>query len=576
MRVFEGIPVSPGVAIGPASILRTEDSLPPHRTVPPSQIDAEIQRYRAATAAAQGELGQTTEQADLPHAVRSIAASHRELLNDPTLLGAIEETIRNGRTTADWAVAVVFHKWIERFRALEDEFFRQRHVDLVDLRRRVLRRLYLPQAGEEPSEERPAILVARDLTPSAVAELKRKGILGLASEYGGATSHSAIVAKSLGIPAVFGLGHAVSEIDPGARVVLDGEQGILVVQPDAPTLNRYRELQGRLAQRTLVLRRISQLPAETLDGWPVTVLGNIEFPFEIVEAVANGADGIGLYRTEFLYAGRTSPPGEEAHLQAYREALGHLRGRPLTIRTFDFGADKFAAELGMPAEANPFLGCRSIRYSFARPDLFRTQLRAILRASAEGRIDLLLPMISSVTELRRACALLDQVKEELHAERIPFNPELRTGVMVEIPAAAVGADLLAREVDFFSIGTNDLTQYTLAVDRTNERVAALFRPGNPAILRLLQQIVREGERAKISVSMCGEMAAETSYALLLLGLGIRQFSVAPALVPQVKRVVRGVARRTAASIARQALLLSTPEDVDAYLADETSRLLGEP
>ncbi len=575
MRVYQGIPVSPGVAIGPASILRTEDSLPPRRTIPAAQIEAEIQRYRAATSAAQAELGHTTDQADLPHAVRSIAASHREFLNDPTLLGEIEETIRNGRTTAEWAVAVVFHKWIERFRALKDEFFRQRHVDLIDLRRRVLRRLYLPEPGEEPSEERPAILVTKDLTPSAVAELKRKGILGLASEYGGATSHSAIVAKSLGIPAVFGLGHAVSEIDPGARVVLDGEQGILVAHPDGATLHRYKELQGRLARRTRILHRISQLPAETPDGWPVTVMGNIEFPFEVVEAVSNGADGIGLYRTEFLYAGRTTPPAEEDHLEAYREALAHLRGRPLTIRTFDFGADKFAAELGMPAEANPFLGCRSIRYSFARPDLFRTQLRAILRASAEGRIDLLLPMISSVTELRRACALLDQVKQELHAERIPFNPELRTGVMMEIPAAAVGADLLAREVDFFSIGTNDLTQYTLAVDRTNERVAALFRPGNPAILRLLQQIVREGERHKISVSMCGEMAAETSYALLLLGLGIRQFSVAPALVPQVKRVARGVARRTAAAIAREALLLSTPEDVDAYLAEQTSRVLGE-
>ncbi|MGH7162793.1 MAG: phosphoenolpyruvate--protein phosphotransferase, partial [Planctomycetota bacterium] len=308
---------------------------------------------------------------------------------------------------------------------------------------------------------------------------------------------------------------------------------------------------------------------------PVGVMGNIEFPFEVDAAIRNGADGIGLYRTEFLYAQGRALPDEEAHLQAYREALERLQGRPLTIRTFDFGADKFADEMGLLGEPNPFLGCRSIRYGFARPELFRTQLRAILRASAEGRVSLLFPMISSVTELRRARTLLEEVMDELRRDRVPFDAELPVGVMVEIPSAAIGADLFAKEVDFFSVGTNDLTQYTLAVDRTNERVATLYRPSNPAILRMLRAIAQEGERRRIRVTLCGEMASERAYTLLLLGLGIRQFSVAPSAIPEVKRVVRAVARHVAARITKRALSFATPEEVDAFLADEARALVPD-
>jgi len=320
---------------------------------------------------------------------------------------------------------------------------------------------------------------------------------------------------------------------------------------------------------------MAELPAETPDGWPVGVSANIEFPFEVEQAVKNGADGIGLYRTEFLYAERQALPDEETHLAAYRQALDLLKGRPLTIRTFDFGADKFSEEVGLAGEPNPFLGCRSIRYSFARPELFQTQLRAIVRASAEGHVSLMFPMISSITELRRARTILAQVQEELRRERIPFDGRVRVGAMVEIPSSAIAADLLAQEVDFFSIGSNDLTQYTLAVDRTNDRVASLFRPSNPAILRLLRTVVQEAERRRIHVSMCGEMAAERPYTLLLLGLGIRHFSVAPAAVPEVKRVVRAVPLRRAAEITAHALTLATPEEVDAYLAEEADRLLPE-
>jgi phosphotransferase system enzyme I (PtsI) len=572
MRIFQGIPVSPGIASAPAFVLRTAESMPPRRAVPPSGVADELRRYRAALEAAREELGRVAKGTELSDAVSSIAASHREFLADPTLIREIETTIRNGPSPADWAVAVVFNRWVEIFRNLEDEFFRQRYVDLLDLQRRVLRHLLAAEEVERPTPDRPAVLIAQDLTPSETAELDRRSFLGFATEHGGATSHTAIIAKSLGIPAVCGLGPGADAIAPGTNVILDGEQGKLIVEPDAPTRRRYKELRQRLERRLKALRRMAELPAETPDGWPVGVYGNIEFPFEVQQAVENGADGIGLYRTEFLYVDRHTLPDEEAHLAAYREALAHLGGRPLVIRTQDFGADKFADELSMGREPNPFLGCRSIRYSFARPELFRTQLRAILRASAEGRVAIMFPMIATVTELRRARTILEQVKDELRQSHVPFDPSLSVGAMVEIPGAAVAADLLAREVDFFSIGSNDLTQYTLAVDRTNERVASLFRPSNPAILRLLRSVVREGERAGILVSLCGEMASERPYTLLLLGLGIRRFSVAPSTVPEVKRVVRTVTRRMAAEITAKALELSTPEDVDGYLADETARL----
>lgn len=573
--MLHGIPVSPGVAIAPAFVRRSQAAPPPHRSIPTEGIPAELGRVGEAFAAARRDLDEAAARAGLADAVGSIAASHRGFLADPTLLQEIEESIVRGRAAAEWAVSVVFRRWVEKFKALKDEFFRQRYVDLVDIERRVLGHLLPPEAPRSPSPERPMVLLAHEITPSEAAALDRQSVLGFATELGGSTSHTAIVAKSLGIPAVCGLGPVLDGIPDGAVVVCDGESGRLVVDPDPKSLRSYSELKERLQRRARYLRRVADLPAETPDGWPVGVLVNVEFPSEVAAALRNGADGIGLYRTEFLCAETGSVPDEEAHLRAYRDALEHLRGRSLTIRTFDFGADKFGEEAGIGREPNPFLGCRSIRFSLARPDLFRTQLRAILRASAEGPVSLLLPMISSLTELRSAFAILEETKESLRRERIPFDTDLPVGVMVEIPSAAIAADLLAREVDFFSIGTNDLTQYTLAVDRTNERVASLFRPANPAILRLLRTVVEVSERKRLRVTMCGEMASEKPYALFLLGLGIRQFSVAPGAVPFVKRVIRGVTRRAAEEIARRALGLSTPEEVDEYLFGEAERLLPE-
>ena len=575
MRKFKGIPVSPGVSIAPAWVLRPADRVPERRPIQPDQTEAEVQRFHDALRSAREELDEQAVRAGLTEAFGSIAIGHREILRDPTLLREVEEAVRNGLSSADYAVAVVFRRWVVKFKALDDEFFRQRYVDLIDLERRVLAHLRSEDRQDAPSPEQPAILIAQDLTPSEAVTLDRKACVGFATEFGGATSHTAIIAKSLGIPAVCGVGHVTDTIRAGETIICDGEKGLVILDPDEETLRQYESLRTRLKRRFRLLKRMAELPAETLDGWPVGVSANIEFPDEVNKAVRNGADGIGLYRTEFLYADRSVLPDEEEHVAAYRDALERLKGRPLTIRTFDFGADKFAGELGMAREPNPFLGCRSIRYCFARPELFRTQLRAILRASVEGRVRLMFPMISSVSELRSARAILVEVKEELWREGIPFRSDLKVGAMVEIPSAAVGSDLLAREVDFFSIGTNDLTQYTLAVDRTNERVANLFQPSNPAILRLLRQVGEAGGRAGIRVTVCGEMASEPTYTLMLLGLGVRHVSVAPGAVPAVKQLIRSVTRRRARQIVERVLTLATPEEVDEYLAHETPQLLPE-
>jgi len=574
VRTLKGIPVSPGVAIAPAHVLRTSETMPVRRRIRRQEVDEERGRFRSALAAAREELDHVVGQTGLGEAVTSIAASHREFLSDPTLIREIENAIENGPSPADWAVASVFNRWVEIFKGLEDEFFRQRYVDLVDLKRRVLRQLMEMVETEQPTPDEPRILVALDLTPTETAQLDRRSVLAFATEMGGATSHTAIVAKSLSIPAVCGIGGALDLIAPDTTIIVDGEAGTVIVDPDEAALQHYRRRREGLARRRKFLRRMATLPAETPDGWPVGVFANIEFPFEVAEAVAAGADGIGLYRTEFLYSEEGSMPDEERHLAAYREALEALKGRTLTIRTFDFGADKFAQELGIHGEANPFLGCRSIRYCFARPEIFRPQLRAILRASAEGRISVMFPMISAVTEMRRARTILGQVEEELRAANLPFDPNIQVGAMVEIPSAAITADHLAKEADFFSIGTNDLTQYTLAVDRTNERVASLFRPGNPGVLRLVRHVVREGTQAGRRVSVCGEMASERPYTLLLLGLGVRHFSVAPGAVPEVKQVVRSVTRHDAEKVADHALGLATPEEVDDYLFEQTDRLIG--
>jgi phosphotransferase system enzyme I (PtsI) len=398
-----------------------------------------------------------------------------------------------------------------------------------------------------------------------------------ATEAGGRTSHTAIVAGVLEIPAVVGLGKFLTDVGGGDLVIVDGNHGLLILDPDEETLRRYEQTRSCFRNRESRLGELRDLPAQTRDGVRITLHGNIEFPHESSHCLERGADGVGLYRTEFLYLGKQTDPTEEEHLEAYLTVVRTLGPqRPVVIRTLDLGADKFlpAAERVLP-ERNPFLGLRSVRLCLRNLTLFKTQMRAILRASASGDVRIMFPMISTLLELRQCKMILAEVKEDLEEEGIPFNPRLPVGTMIEVPSAAILAEQLAREVDFFSIGTNDLIQYTLAADRNNETVAPLYSPGDPAVLRLIDRVVQAARRHDIDVNVCGEMSGEPLYTMLLLGLGLRQLSVTPHSIPEIKKVIRSVTVAEAVAVAQEAMRLETARDVNNYLREQTRRILPE-
>jgi phosphotransferase system enzyme I (PtsI) len=422
----------------------------------------------------------------------------------------------------------------------------------------------------------PVVLLAHDLTPSETAQLDRQHVLAFATEVGGRTSHTAIVAGVLGIPAVVGLGKFLTDVSGGDLVIVDGNRGVVILDPDSDTLEHYRQAQRALAGLERELIELRDLPAVTRDGVHIHLYGNIEFPEEASQILERGAEGVGLYRTEFLYLSRKEDPTEQEHLEAYLKVIRQLPGKPIVIRTLDVGADKFSAVTDpLAQERNPFLGVRSLRLCLRNKNLFRVQLRAILRASAFGDVRIMFPMVSTISELREAKLLLNDVMEELDEEKIPFNHRIPVGTMIEVPSAALLADLLAREVDFFSIGTNDLIQYTLAADRTNENVAYLYNASDPAVIRLIDQVVRAAERAGIPVNVCGEMSGEPMYAYLLIGLGLRQLSTPPHAILEIKKLVRSISAEEARRDAETVLQMETAQDIATYLRERIRRLLPE-
>ncbi len=580
MEIKRGIPVSAGVAIGPALVLDTEWYRIPQRYVEPPKAEAEVARLHQAlrTAADATRSHQHAVRDRLGRQYAAIFEAHALLIEDPSLIGEVEALIRRDHYAAEYAVSRVMRQYIK---ALEDighgSAMASRASDLRDIERSVLGHL-LGQRREQLSHLRePVIVLAHDLTPSETAMLDPKLVHAFATEAGGRASHTAIMAGALEIPAVVGLGEFVTDVSGGDLVVVDGNRGLLILDPDAETLSRYET--ARTSYRTFEsrLEELRPFPAVTRDGVRVELRGNIEFPQEAAHCVERGADGVGLYRTEFLYLGRKTDPTEEEHLEAYMTVLRTLpKGQPVVIRTLDLGADKFntAAE-PVARERNPFLGVRSVRLCLRNLGLFKTQLRAILRASAAGEVHILFPMVSTLLELRQCKMLLAEVKEDLEDEGIDFNPNLPVGTMIEVPSAALMADLMAREVDFFSVGTNDLVQYTLAADRTNEQVAFLYSPADPAVLRLIQRVLDAGRQAKIAVNVCGEMSGEPIFTLLLLGMGLRQLSVTPHHIPEIKKVIRSVTVGEAEQVAREAARLETARDVTSYLREQTRRLVPE-
>ena len=567
MITLKGIPAAPGVAMGKAFFFDRENVSVPRRAIADDQVPYEVLRLEEAFIKTRHQILAIQKKLsdDLGQEHAEILNAHLLVLEDQALREEIIDGLKRQRLNVEAIFDDVLRKHLKAFSRTEDEYLRERTADIEDVRRRVLRNL-LGRPHESLAQlEEPIVVVARDLSPSETAQMHKRHVLAFITDIGGRTSHTAIMAKSLEIPAVVGVAVATKRIQKGEFVIVDGARGDVLVDPDPETIQRYEVEQRRNQEVNRQLLHLKDLPAETLDHHRVILSANIELPDEVPSVIAHGAAGIGLFRTEFLYLNRNDFPTEEEQYAAYRSVAEQLSPQPVIIRTMDLGGDKFFSPLQLPSEINPFMGWRAIRFSLARPDIFRLQLRAILRASVAGNLQMMYPMISGIEELRRANEILHEVKQELTREGIAFSNELEVGAMIEVPSAALTCDLLAKEVQFFSIGTNDLIQYSLAVDRVNEKIAYLYEPTHPAILRLIKQIIDVGHAAKIWVGMCGEMAGEPPLALLLLGLGLDEFSTSPVQLPIVKQVIRSVEYSYAQSVVAEALTLRTGKEVEAFL-----------
>ena len=574
MQTVKGIPVSPGIVIARAFVLGEAETHIPYREIDLEQLDAELTRLDAALRDASADLvllRDRTEQ-QLGREAAKIFGFHLGLVQDPSLLGPMHEQIRRDRVNAEVAVADNFKRVTEQFKSIGNEVFRQKANDVLDLERRVLGKLMGENESRLSALAEPVVIIAHELTPSQTAGMDRKKILGIATDLGGRTSHTSIVARAVEIPCVVGCQRVMQRVEDGDLVIVDGDTGVVIVRPDERTLAEYRIQQERFSHHRRMLRETAGLEALTRDGTRIQLLWNIEFPHEVESVLANGGDGVGLYRTEFLYLTNDHEPSEDEQYRAYRHTLELLAGRPCTIRTLDLGADKYTQQRAHEPERNPFLGLRSIRYCLAHREMFKTQLRAILRASANGPLKVMFPLVSTVMELRQAKMILNDVCEELDEEGIRFDRGIQIGIMIEVPSAALLSRAFAQECSFFSIGTNDLIQYTLAVDRGNERVAHLYTGASPAVLYLVKQVVRSGRRAGIDVSLCGEIAGEAIYTMLLIGLGLRTLSLVPSQIPLIKRVIRSVDVPHCEELARRVGSFDSERQVLTTLRDELRKI----
>lgn len=556
---FQGIGVAPGIAHAQVVIHWVDDEEIPLRSITPEELPEEISRFEAALIATRAELLEIQQR--ISDAIGSKDASvfdaHLLVVEDRTL---IEEVLR-GIAEKRHNVEYVFHQVAERYcrtlGEIDDPYLRERMVDIEDVARRVIRNLLGKAPRNLATQDRTHIIVSHNLTPSDTATINRDLVIGFVTEQGSKTSHTAIMARSMDIPAIVGLHDICSQLTSGDDILLDGYTGTLILNPTEETLREYGSIkeEKEKVEETLVL--IRDTTSTTRDGHHIILSANIELPEELDDVIASGAEGVGLFRTEFLYLNRSTPPDEEEQYQAYRLVAERARPHSVIIRTLDIGGDKDSQSLDLDEEQNPFLGCRAIRYCLQNPDIFKAQLRAILRAAAAGNVRLMYPMISSLPQLRQANAVLEECKDELRASGLEFQPDLDVGIMIEIPGAALAAHHLAREVKFFSIGTNDLIQYTLAVDRVNDRIAHLYEPTHPAVIRLLKITIEAAHDAGIWVGLCGEMASDIELLPLLLGLGVDELSATPAIVPRIKKAVQSLDLPICQNLIDDVLLLDT-------------------
>jgi phosphotransferase system enzyme I (PtsI) len=569
-KVMQGIGASPGIAIGQARIADRSRVKVIEEPVAREQIPVEAERFKNALQTAKDELNALKQQiaAEKGEEHLYVIDTHLLILEDSMLLRETLGFIENEGINAEAALKRTLLKFREFFATIEDDYLRERYGDVETVVERILRNMVGKSQESLNGGKGQTVIVAHDLSPADVLQIDKGKVIGFVTDLGGKTSHSAILSRALDIPAVVGLERVTTEIANGDMLIIDGATGVVVINPDRATFHDYLRRKQHYEYLERELLKLRDLPAETTDGHRIVLKGNVEFPEEIPSLKGHGAEGIGLYRTEMLFFNRTSLPGEEEQFAAYSAVVKAMAPQPVTIRTLDVGGDKFVANLNLSDELNPALGLRAIRLSLRQPETFKPQLRAILRASALGKVRIFFPMVSGVGEIRAVKILLEEAKQELRKEVIPFDEGIEIGIMIEIPSAVIIADLLAREVDFFSVGTNDLIQYSLAIDRTNEHLAHLYEPLHPAVLRSLKMVVDAAHAAGIDACMCGEMAGEAEYLPILLGLGFDELSMNAISILRVKKILRRCSKSEAEKLMARALTFATAQEVETFLKSE--------
>lgn len=567
MKTLKGIAVSPGVSIGPALTLHTEDHCVQKKNIEESRIPHEIARFEDALTKTRAELLGIRKQIarDIGRDHSDIFTAHLLILEDRTLIEEVILMLKEEKLNVEYIFNEILQKYTHAFANINDEYLKERTADIRDIGRRVLSNLLGKPREQIVNIDESTVLVGHDFSPSETAMMRKDKIIGFATDVGGPTSHTAIMARSLEIPAVVGLKTISTEVADGDTVIIDGNNGVVIINPDQETLQEYHGEEEKFEAYIHELDKLKDVPAITKDNVKITLAANIESPLEVESVIAHGAEGIGLYRTEYFYMNRSDAPSEEEQYMAYRQVAEAMKPHPVIIRTLDLGGDKFTSALKFPDEMNPSLGWRAIRYCLANVDIFKVQLKAILRASVHGNLKIMFPMIATINEIREAKAIVAEVKDELREKGIAFDEDIELGIMIETPSAAITSDLFAQEVDFFSIGTNDLIQYALAVDRVNEKIAYLYEPTNPAILRFIKTVVDNAHAKGLWVGMCGEMGSDASMAVLLLGLGVDEISTSPFLVPKIKKAIVSIEKHVAEEIAKTCLTFATGDEVRAYL-----------
>ena len=575
---FEGAGVSPGIARGKVHVVRDEFDEVVRYPIAPSQVPDEIGRFETALIQTRMQILEMQQRIAESIGAKDAAIfdAHLLVVEDRTLIDEVLRKLETDLWNVEWVFQEVATRYAETLNKIDDPYLRERALDIQDVTKRVIRNLQ----GKAPKTfvplNEPHILVTHNLTPSDTASIDRANVLGIATDLGSRTSHTAILARSLNIPAIVGLHDITAKLETGQQVLLDGNDGWLILDPTPETLAQYAKTESRRARISAQLRELRETTSTTRDGRHIVLSANIELPEDVDAVKANGAEGIGLYRTEFLYLNRTTLPTEEEQYRTYRKVAERVFPDPLIIRTFDLGGDKLApGTVDIGDELNPFLGWRAIRFCLENVEIFKTQLRAILRASAVGNVKIMFPMISGVDELRRATAVLEECKEELRSSKMDMAERLEVGAMIEIPSAAICASVLAAEVDFFSIGTNDLIQYALAVDRVNEKIAHLYEPTHPAVLRLLKMIADAAHANNLWVGVCGEMAGDAALIPLLLGLGMDELSTAATLVPRVKRAVQSLTIPECRELVEETFKLDTASEILARCLELANKRYGD-